>query len=161
MTDPLAEARARLETTIAELRELLAKATPGPWRVSDDNSCTDWSTDDHALVVTDDEDEEITSQLLGVYERSSVDPHAPSARKAAANAALIVALVNAAPTLLSALDPRQPTDEDVERMVRAFREALREPGDLPIEGPHGWTPEWREKQIKAMRAALSQQDTVT
>jgi hypothetical protein len=51
--------------------------------------------------------------------------------------------------------PGELRDEEVEAIVRIHREALREPGDPPIEGPYGWTPEWKAKQIAAMRAALA------
>lgn len=49
----------------------------------------------------------------------------------------------------------EPSEEVLVAMVRVFREAMREPRDLPIEGRHGWTPEYRNRQIAAMRAALA------
>lgn len=105
---------------LGELRRLLAEATAGPWSVSPDDSCTDWSCD-HPLIVRtimdtfDGDEEEITQQIAGLSERSSQDPNAPRHAKASANAALIVALVNAAPALLSSA-------ERASRLEAALRE---------------------------------------
>ncbi len=82
-----------LTTTIAQLRELMAKATPGPWHVDKKNGITVEAPSGNVLLVN-------------------------LARNSQADPALIAAAINALPQLLAALshpaiDPRQ-ADSDYE-----------------------------------------------
>lgn len=73
--------------TAEEVARLAAKTTLGPWRVSEDNSCTDWSCD-HFLVVADDMENEIVIPIASFFDRSNQSPNAPLSRTAEANADL-------------------------------------------------------------------------
>jgi hypothetical protein len=103
MTDPHALIDVRpLPELIAELRELLAKATPGPWR--EDKARGFWFIAPHPKGGWWNVGDCTYGRARGGL--------APTPLRAEANAALIVALVNAAPTLLAALEKMTETRAD-------------------------------------------------
>lgn len=102
--------------TIAELRALLARATPGPWHLCDDGE-TSKCADESGLT---------TAHTKGC--------HAPHRKNAAAHAALIAAAINALPALLDAVEAAQrwmrTENADEEReAVAAFDAAVARLGE--------------------------------
>jgi hypothetical protein len=122
---------------IAELKRLLAEATPGPWRVE--------SKSDETLiyeeVIQDGGDGFIADIVLSTCDINTnilLMPHI-------ANSALIAAAVNALPSLLSDLEAAQKREQ-------VLREALRNLAASNLENGHA---ESGHHLIVAARAALN------
>lgn len=98
---------------VARLRGLLARATPGPWREADDG----WIDADSDMVAYGSDNPRSVAINYG----------------ADANAALIVAAVNALPELLDAADERDALRARVEVLERALYDALFLVGGCIVE----------------------------
>ena len=95
---------------IAELRTMLGKATPGPWTAAKPERKGDaWP---NGVIVA------ATARGLGIY--ASAD----GATFPAADRALLVALRNAAPALLDALEDRDKRIAGLEAMLVENSEAI-------------------------------------
>lgn len=120
-----------MNTDIKALRELLAKATPGPWF---DQSNEDYPGANHKIRPIDN-----ISEWPAFGEIASAGPH---------NAALIVAAVNNAPALLDRI-------EALEALNERLREALA--GLLACDeaaSTNGVDGELYQSSIETARAAL-------
>lgn len=97
-----------MSVDLPALRELLAKATPGPWKPSV------WiETDGNEWRATGPGHEEHAHDY-------GSEPGSPDEQSAQADATLIVALVNAAPDLLDEVERLRARDEDQTALVNSL-----------------------------------------
>lgn len=107
-------------TDIPTLRRLLAEATPGPWQSDFLND--DGAEDDPSWVG-------ISTPGLSAPECTVVAGDGMDGMKGKRNAALIVALRNAAPGLLDELDRRERLLDEAKYSITAFAESEQEQRD--------------------------------
>jgi hypothetical protein len=145
---------ADIPSLVAELRELLAKATPGVWRVGRQNG----AQNDHLVDMGEPPNAPYFRMHKGLPEgpgtRGSpafgiVESDDASAEEIAANAALIVAMKNALPALLDVLTPKEVHSET------GWLVEMVEPQENKPPCPRWWHPEhgWMWDANKALRFA--------
>ena len=146
-----------MNETIAELRRLLAEATPQPWGwTSDGEKSNDWSIGqfvdrDSKTVSGGPIERERYNEDTGEYEGHALDIETICYRDDArgfSDAKLIVALVNAAPELLDRLEQLEAENkglhddllDEYERVAQGrakleqYERALREASDYLVAG---------------------------
>jgi hypothetical protein len=121
-------------TTLDELERLLKAGTPGPWKIERNKRCIQGpdTGEGDALVIT---------SVMGGSKQWSASPYSqycvPGMKDGDANAALIVAAINALPGLIESA-------RRVERLEKLVRDMIEnEPDELVADGGHTVLDEWR------------------
>lgn len=135
------------ETLVARLKELLEKATPGPWGHSDDEC----------------------GEIMGYIEPKEYRPIGKfwgNCDEWMGNSSLVVEAINALPTLLTALEAAQPRPnvEAVERACRILKPALfsddaREAHSAASPMKVEWARDQFRERVREMIVALPQPDS--
>lgn len=131
-------------TTLDELAKLLAAATPGPWKIERGKRCIQGpdTRDGDPLVLT---------SMMGGATKWSHSPYSeycvPGMKEGDANAALIVAAVNALPELLARV---KRLEADLQVIAFGWR-YVAEPDNSFTKSD--WT---RDQLIEYARAALKE-----